>query len=247
MNNKYIVIKVGGSLLSRSEETLFDYEYADKLKNFLKELTSNGYNVALNVGGGFITRKYMNYAREKGEKDTNDLHKIGVSTTNLNAELLHARLDNLVYKQVIRYQEFDDLINSGTNILNAKLSTYFNDTKVILTAPSRPGLSNDWNAVQMAKILKTGIVFDLKDVDGVYTADPNIDFEAERIDKLSWEEYFNIIGTNEHKPGAHYPLDPIAAKDAKESGIKIFILHGYDFEDINKALNNLPFEGSIIG
>ncbi len=86
-----VILKIGGSLLSKSDDLLFDFNYVLKLKVLLQELIQkHDTRFIINVGGGFITRKYQKLAQSNGEKDEIDIHRIGVAVTNLNAEVFMA-------------------------------------------------------------------------------------------------------------------------------------------------------------
>jgi uridylate kinase len=91
-----VVIKVGGSLLSRSDNDLFDFRYAYHLSDMIKSLCEDGYAVALNVGGGYLNRKYIALLKENGEHDITDQHLVGIAVTNLNAQIMRGLLGTLV-------------------------------------------------------------------------------------------------------------------------------------------------------
>ncbi|MBS3141793.1 hypothetical protein J4464_00215 [Candidatus Woesearchaeota archaeon] len=48
------------------------------------------------------------------------------------------------------------------------------------------------------------------------------------------------------KAGTNVPFDPIASELAHRHGIKVMILHGRDLENVEKALQGLPFKGTLI-
>lgn len=237
------VIKIGGSLLSKSDEVLFDFEYVYKLKELLLELIQKqNCKFIINVGGGFITRKYQHLASDKGEKDQIDLHRIGIATTNLNAELFHSICSDIATDNVIRYKEYDEFIDGLTNP-----ESVWQHKSLIVMSASQPGKSNDWNALEVAIRLKIGTVIDVKDVDAVYSADPKKVKDAVKIPQLSWDQYLQIIGNpTEHLPGANYPVDPIAARTAKEHAIRFKVISGKFFSNIRAAILEQEFSGSTI-
>lgn len=239
---KTLVLKVGGSLLSKSDEKIFDFVYFRELRKLLLEITENDTKIAMSVGGGFVARKYQGLASRGGEQDVEDIHKIGVAVTNINAEITHGLLSDIAVPELIRYEAFEAFINDTSNF-------DFGEHKILITSPSpsKTGRSNDWNSLQVAKKLGAKEVLNIKNVDGVYSADPKKDPSAHRIDKLTWDEYLDIIGNpTEHKPGANYPIDPIAARDAKENHIKFTVVGGEDLNNVRHLLAGNQFVGTVI-
>ena len=236
-----IILKIGGSLLSKSDEQLFDFAYFAELKKLLTKLTQAGYKFVISVGGGYVTRKYQQLISAHGEHDIMDLHRVGVATTNLNAEIFHGLLDDLAVPEIMRYADFDNFLNDT----NASLD--FGNHSIQVISSSKPGKSNDWNALELALKLNTGYVIDAKNIDGVYTADPKLNPHAQKIPQLNWQQYLEIIGDpTEHVPGASYPVDPIAAREAQAKKVKFIIVSGFDMINLEQAITGGEFLGTVI-
>lgn len=239
--HKIINLKLGGSLLSRADDNLYDFGYVRKLQSFLTEFVQAGGRATINVGGGFVTRKYQNMLKEHGEQDEMDLHRLGVAATNMNAEILRGLMDDISYPEVLSYSKYEDFLHAEN------VESYFAKASVLVFSASQPGTSNDNNALDVA--LKSGStqVLSLKNVDGVYTADPKKDSTATRVAKLTWTEYMNIIGNpDHHTPGASFPVDVLTARRAAEVGASFVILHGENFENIKRYLSDGEFVGTVI-
>lgn len=235
------VLKIGGSLLSRSDAELFDFAYFHNLKKTILQLNAEGYSFLINVGGGYITRKYQKLAKDHGENDVIDVHRIGIALTNLNAQIFHGLFGPKVSPQILRYAAYDQFLESDNP------RDVFRHYAVVIAGASQPGKSNDWNALQFALKLGSKRVIDVKDVDAVYTADPRKDPSAQMITALNWQEYLDVIGNpTEHKPGANYPVDPFAAKEADQKGIKYMVV-GKDLENLAKCVRGEEFNGTTIG
>ncbi len=235
-----VILKIGGSLLSISDEEPFNFDYAYKLRTLVTELVRREKKLIINVGGGFLARKFMKLVDSHGERDVIDIHKVGVAATNMNAEILHGLFDKLVSPEVLRYADFDEFLTGIDTQVN--LDTYSG----VISSGSKPGKSNDWNALQFAYRLKSKIVISIKNIDGVYTADPKKDPDAKRLDGITWDQYLEIIGNpKEHRPGASYPVDPISARDAKQKGISFWIMGG-DLGNLRKAILEGQFVGTVI-
>jgi uridylate kinase len=236
-----IILKIGGSLLSKSDDQLFDFAYFAELKTLLTKLSQSGYKFVISVGGGYVTRKYQQLISAHGEHDTVDLHKVGVATTNLNAEIFHGLLDELALPEIMRYADFDNFLQGERRDID------FGDKSIQVISSSKPGKSNDWNALQFALKLNSGRVIDVKNIDGVYTSDPKKDPSAQKVAQLTWEQYLEIIGNpTEHIPGANYPVDPIAAREAQAKGIEFVIVSGFDLSNLEKLIVGQEYSGSVV-
>lgn len=78
---------------------------------------------------------------------------------------------------------------------------------------------SDVSAVFLASQLGAGHVEMIKDVDGVYSADPNKDLKAQKYEVLDFDEMYKLALN-----GASV-LHPDAVRLAKEKGIEIRIVH----------------------
>ena len=232
-NREITIIKVGGSILSLSEENIFDFNEVNKLKDVLFEhLDKRKY--LLCIGGGFVCRKYQKLLRDKGYPDK-DQHEVGVATINLNAVMMKSVFGNRADDRILRYADYD----SDEPIIFER--------DIFVTAAGSPGHSSDWNTVKLAIRSNSKKIVSLKNIDGVYTADPKKDPAATKLDKVTWDEYINIIGNpSSFEPGGNYPVDIFAAKLAKETGKVFYIVKGDNFENMMNAINGEEFIGTII-
>lgn len=236
-DNNWKVIKIGGSLLSPDDKNTFDYDYAFRFRDLLSDL---GYRFSLTTGGGRFTRIIFEKLKKLNIGSKSDLHQVGVSTSNVNNELLRVVFSDVAFPRVLRYKEYDDYVAG-------KLSIDFLNYKFVIAGSSQPGRSNDWNALQMAKVLGVKELYVLKDIDGIYSSDPKKDQSASLQKFLTWDQYFDIIGNpKDFEPGSNVPIDIFAAKDAKISDIKFYILSGRDLNNVKNALLGQSFHGSIV-
>lgn len=232
------VINFGGSILSPSKEKIFDFERARLVINFLVEHTDKTQQFILCVGGGAITRQYQELLKENKISSTSQ-HAVGVAAINLNAVCLKSVAGQEAEDNIIRY---DDYNNSLEKVAFTK--------KFLIAAAneSETPRSSDWNSAYLAKGFNTNQVIALSNIDGVYTADPALDPTAQRINKLNWKEYGNIIGNpDHHEPGAKYPVDPIAASFCEENKISFIIANGNDLENLKNIIEGRGFVGTTIG
>jgi uridylate kinase len=234
--NQPIILNIGGSILSISDDKLFDFAKAREIRDALISLANESYKFLLPVGGGFICRKYQNLLKENNVNDEN-VDLAGIAAINLNAVMLKAIFGNLANDKILRYEDFDS--ENSIDIGNHPFQ--------ISAAGSKVGRSSDWDSVHLAVKAKAEKVFSLSNIDGVYTADPKKDLNAQRIPKLTWNEYRKIIGNpSGFEAGGHYPIDIVAANLAEEKNISFYLLKGDDMNNLMKAIKGEEFVGSVI-
>lgn len=280
--SKQIVIKLGGSLLSRGEDSIFDFSYLEKLKAVLTdpELSDNKYFLA--IGGGYTMRKYRDLAREAGIKSDIEIHWVGTTVNVLHAYLVKAYLSDIADDEVIKYEDYyadsertrsetvavssssvvntDEEFNKfviakkikvggGSAVTTGEVVNKFTIAKKIrVGGGGRPGHSGDVDALLAAQKLGADTIISLKNVDAVYEADPKDFPEAKRIEKLSWDEYLKIIKDKDtHEPGGNYPIDPVASRMARSTGVRFVILSGDNLPNFASYLKGKEFVGSVVG
>lgn len=229
------VIKLGGSIVSPDDKQIFDFSYLDKFRTLLEPYISSGNKFFVVLGGGYTMRRYRDLAEAAGLKDETQLHWIGTTVNVLHAEIVRAYFHDLADDGVYKYED------------------YYNDEPLVITKSikvgggGRPGTSGDVDAVKAAIKLGTTTVISLKNIDGVYSADPHKDPQAKRIDHLNWQEYLDIIGNpSEHTPGGNYPIDPLAARESQAHKLSFHICLGWDLTRLQAILDGQPFNGSTV-
>ena len=96
----------------------------------------------------------------------------------------------------------------------------------------------------LAKNLGVKEIVNMSNVDYVYDKDPKKHKEAKKIKKMNWNDYSKLI-SQKWKAGMNAPFDPIAAKEAQKSNIKVKII-GRDLKNLQNLLNGKKFRGTII-
>lgn len=246
------MIKLGGSLVSPYETAFkslqdgklpYDVEYA---KELLEEVKTSGRKVVFVVGGGFLNRWYLHEFREKHfdrPETVSDFHYLGMAASDINATLFRILAGEIfgfdqVYPTVIKYSDYDKL---------PELAKDFDKYQVIVAAGWKPGHSHDVDTLLFAAQLKTSMVCSLKNIDGVYTADPKKDPTAVKKKTLTWPEYRAIIKENIHVPGMSFPIDAVAAKLGEESNIGFYVIDGRDMRAVRELLmENVTTRGTTV-
>jgi len=231
LGHERIVISVGGSLIVPNGG--INIPFLMKLNEFIrKQLAKNPKRqFFLVIGGGETARHYIEAGKEVVGHDlvNEDLDWLGIHSTRLNAHLMRTIFQDIAYPRLI-----DDytIIQKVTE-------------PVIIAAGWRPGWSTDYCATLLCEDYHVATALNLSNVSKLYDRDPNKFPDAQPIDKITWDKFRSIVG-DKWVPGSHVPFDPIAAKKAQELGIRVVIMSGSDFENIEKYLGGKEFVGTVI-
>lgn len=230
------ILKLGGSLISPSAEKILDLDFLARFKTLIAQKAANGDKFGITTGGGSLARMYRDLLNKQSGVDSVSIHWIGTSACVLHASILTAFLGDLAEPEFLKFDDFDkpELFR-------------INHAAVKVAGAGKPGHSSDVDAVIFAQNAGARRIISLKNVDGVYSADPKQNPEATRFEKLNWDEYLNVIGNpSEFIPGGNFPVDPVASRLAKESGIEFVIINGADLQNFDNLLEGKEFTGTII-
>ncbi|MEM3538728.1 MAG: UMP kinase [Nitrososphaerales archaeon] len=211
-----IVLRIGGSIIGFPPNPLILKSYAEQISKLKEE----GHIIVIVVGGGSLSRQYIEVAEALGlnDKDKDDL---AILVSRLNAKLFAKKLKNLA----------PEIIPSSIGQLNRLLKA----SSVIVMGGLRPGMTTDSVAAIAAKAIKADIFIKATDQEGVYTKDPKIYPEAKKLESISFDELSKMLEVK-HKPGMHSILDPKAVRILRDTNIKTIILNGFKPEGIILAI-----------
>ena len=109
----------------------------------------------------------------------------------------------------------------------------------------KPGWSTDYCSIMACQDYNVKTVVNLSNVNQIYDKDPNKFKDAKPINKISWKELKKLIG-EKWIPGMHAPFDPIAAKKAQDLKVKVIVINGNNFENLEKCFACKKFTGTVI-
>ncbi|MDR3548060.1 MAG: UMP kinase [Candidatus Pacebacteria bacterium] len=220
-------MSVGGSLIVPGE---IDTTFLRAFHELILSEVAAGDSFFIITGGGRTARRYQEAAREaRGDLDREDLDWLGIHSTRLNAHLLRTLFSEQAEARIVK---------NPTRRIRAT-------APVVIGAGWKPGWSTDYCAVLAAKQLGAKKLVNLSNIDYVYTADPKKDPTAQKIEKISWSEFRNII-PDHWDPGLSSPFDPVAAKEAESLGLEVAVINGHKLDQFKNYLDGKPFAGSII-
>lgn len=210
-----IVLRIGGSVLGSPPNPKLVDQYADVVSN----VTSEGHSVAVIVGGGEISRKFIESARGLGlssfQQDT-----IAIYASRLNARLVAMKLGG---------------VSSVPTSIEAMLQR-LSRNRVSVMGGLKPGITTDTVAALVAERWKANVLIKGSDQDGIFTADPRTNKRAKKLDRISYERMGQILG-GKHRPGIHSILDPTAVEQLAKSRVKLIVLNGSKPKAVLKAVH----------
>lgn len=226
-----VVISVGGSLIVPNGG--INTEFLKKLNSFVREQLAKNENrqFFLVIGGGAVARHYRDAGAEVigHELARDDLDWLGIHATRFNAHLIRTIFRDIAHPVIIEHY---DVIKKP-------------EERVVIASGWKPGWSTDYCSVLLCEDYGVKEVVNLSNVNQVYDTDPNKNPNAKPIEKIDWEGFKKIVG-DEWNPGMNSPFDPVAAKKAEELGLKVVIMNGSDFENIEKYFRGEEFLGTVV-
>jgi uridylate kinase len=215
--SKKILIKISGKIINPDNPSLIK-SYADIIKN----LHSQGYRVAVVVGGGKYARNYISSAKALGLNDA-QADMIGIEIARVNALLLALAIGDDSYTPIPR---------SIDSILTA-----WSTGKIVVVGGLQPGQSTAAVAAVVAESLGIKTILYATDVDGVYDKDPRKYSDAKKLDIVTIEQLKEIV-SQRFEAGGYELLDPLALQIVKRSCIDVIVFNGMDPLNVYKAVNN---------
>lgn len=225
-----IVISLGGSLIVPNGGIGIDFlkQFSDF---FRKELTHKKRQFFFVAGGGSTTRHYQDAAQTViGHKlVADDLDWLGIHATRLNAQLIRTIFRDVAHPYILKHYEIIRKVNEP----------------VVVASGWRPGWSTDFCAAMVCEDYGVKTVINMSNIDMAYDSDPKLNPKARPIKKITWKNFRKIVG-DKWVPGMNMPFDPIASKKAEELGLKVIILKGDNFKNLQNYFNGREFVGTVI-
>lgn len=219
-----IVVSIGGSVIL-SEDA--DISFFNELKILLKKLSKN-FKIYLIVGGGKTARTYIKLGRKLnfGEEF---LDEIGIDVTRANAKLL----TNIIG---ISNRDIPTTTDEAKSI----------DKPIVVMGGTTPGHSTDMVGAELAEKTNASKFIIATNVNGVYDKDPNKYSDAKQIKETSIDKLIEEHGTEWSAAGKNVVIDGPALQIIKRAKIPTFVLNGKRLDQLEKAITNQQFNGTVI-
>ncbi|TDQ66368.1 uridylate kinase [Maritalea mobilis] len=182
---KRILIKVSGEALAGDESFGIESRFLDEVAGQLVDLSQNGYEVAIVVGGGNIFRG-MSVAAGGADRVVGD--HMGMLATVINCLALGDAIRRLggnarVFSNLV----MPDVADHFT-AREARKTLEEGGIAICSGGTGNPFFTTDTAAALKAVELECDALFKGTKVDGVYDADPATNPDAKRFDEISYDE-----------------------------------------------------------
>lgn len=225
-----ILLKLSGEALNAPDYP-FSMDVLMEICEQIKQLQDKGVKIGVVVGGGNICRgrhfETLGLIRE-------DADYIGMEATLINAQMIAACINKLGGKAIVLsalpcHRVLDYSVEAANQYLNEGYVCVFGG------GTGKPFCSTDTASALRAKEINAEVILMAKSgVDGVYSADPNVDSTAVRYDEMSFDDIIS------KKLGV---IDLSAAEICRDHKIAAFVFNMKEPADnIIKAV-----EGTAIG
>ena len=181
---KRILLKLSGEAL-KAEGDLFDFDKVNEIAGIIRKIHDMGVETGIVIGAGNIWRGRRGPA---ARMDAVTADQMGMLGTVINC---------LCMADALRKAGLDAVVQSAVDMLrfaepfNAQAARrHLQEGRVVLFAcgTGNPFFSTDSGVALRAVEMQVDAILMAKNIDGVYTADPNIDPTATLIRDLSYTE-----------------------------------------------------------
>jgi uridylate kinase len=223
----FYVLSLGGSIVSLSDGP--NISFLLEFKKLIEDRIKKGDRFLIVVGGGSVSRQYIDGLGDFENIKPEEKDRLGIQATRLNAFLLKSIFQDLAYNDII----IDPY---------KKIET---DRPLLFSGGYRPGNSTDFVAALLAKTYNLELIINLSNIDYVYNKDPKEFVDAKKIEKITWNDFLKIIGSD-WTPGMNAPFDPVASLECQKSNKKVLVLNGQNIDNLNKYFSGEDFRGTEI-
>ena len=232
MKYNRILLKISGEALLGNQQFGIAPEPVTMIANEIKKAVDMGAQVAVVVGGGNIFRGMKNSAKIGLDRATGDY--VGMLATVMNAITLQSALNSIGVP--CRVQTAIAMNQIAEPYIRHRAIRHLEKGRVVIFAggTGNPFFTTDTaSALRSSEINAQAMLMAKNGVDGVYTADPNVDKTAKKIDNMTYDDII-INGLR--------VMDTSACDLCKQNDIPIVV---FDFKKENGIIDIL--NGKKIG
>jgi uridylate kinase len=218
-----VVIRLGGSIIASPINTTRINQYVTLLRKF----RGDGHRVIVVVGGGILAREFIKTGSTLGLKEESQ-DWLAIHVSRLHALLFAMKLGE-----------------DGTEKVPTSLSEAakaLKEGKIVVMGGLKPGMTTDNVAANVAEEVRAQLLIKATDQEGIYTKDPRKHRDAEKLDRISFDDLARLLEQNRHQAGVHQILDPVAVETLQRTKIKTIVVNGGDPHNLQVAV-----EGRKVG
>ncbi len=181
---KRILIKLSGEALAKdNKEDIYDTAFVDEVAAALVECANDGYELAVVVGAGNIWR-----GRQGGEMDRVAADRMGMLATVINAICLKDAIER--QGRAAAVMTAVPMAPLAEPYSSDAAKAYLDSGKIVVFGAGLgiPFLSTDTTGAVRAAEIGADAMLMAKNVDYIYTADPNKDKKAVKLEEIKASE-----------------------------------------------------------
>ena len=185
---KRIMLKISGEALAGEAHRGLDFEVIHSVCDAIKSCTDLGVQVGLMVGAGNFWRGVKDGADKMQRSHADAMGMLGTVMNSI--AVADALSQHGIDARVLCAVEMNKFCEYFTRDLADR---YLNEGKVVVIAggTGNPYFSTDTGVVLRGVEIEADAILMPKNVDGIYSADPNIDPTAVKFDELTYDEVLN--------------------------------------------------------
>ena len=182
---KRILLKLSGEALMGEQNYGIDTKVAESVAREIKAVYQLGVEVAIVVGGGNIFR---GVSKSAGNMDRGSADYIGMLATVMNAVVLQDALEKVGVNT--RVSSAIDIPQLAEPFIRRRAERHLEKNRVVIFAAGtgNPYFTTDSAAALRALEIKAEVIFKATKVGGIYSADPMLFLDAEKYDKITYQE-----------------------------------------------------------
>ena len=183
---KRILLKLSGEALAGDKKTGIDAQVLGKICDEIKRVKELGVEIAIVVGGGNFWRG--KYGTEM-ERTTSDY--MGMLATVMNGLALQDALESR--GMYTRLQTAIEMRQIAEPYIKRKALKHLEKGRIVIFAcgTGNPYFTTDTTAALRAAEVEAEVILVAKTIDAVYSADPKVDKNAIRYDKITYLDILN--------------------------------------------------------
>ena len=182
------MLKISGEALAGEAHRGLDFEVIHSVCDAIKSCTDLGVQVGLMVGAGNFWRGVKDGADKMQRSHADAMGMLGTVMNSI--AVADALSQHGIDARVLCAVEMNKFCEYFTRDLADR---YLNEGKVVVIAggTGNPYFSTDTGVVLRGVEIEADAILMAKNVDGIYSADPNIDPTAVKFDELTYNEVLN--------------------------------------------------------
>ncbi len=219
---KRILLKLSGEALAGDKGNGIDQNMVNGVAEQIKSLVEMGVEVAVVIGGGNFWRGRTSEAMDRATADY-----MGMLATVINSLAIQDALDNMdVPSRVMSAIEMRQIAEP---YIKRRATRHLEKGRVVIFAAGTgsPFFSTDTTAALRAAEISAEVILLAKKVDGVYSADPAVDKDAIKYDRLTFNQVID------QRLGV---MDQTAATLCMENNIPIMVFALKNTENIKRVV-----------